>query len=104
MVTFCYRRGGDGSDGVELYMNGIQRDSFIPCIEEIKAHCQVICIDSDTDYRRLAQIRRPLYFSPLEAGNKAKLEQIFQEMTRGRPSKSHHTCSKSSKLKKRRNS
>lgn len=41
----------------ELYTNGIQRKSFIPCIELIKWRAEVINLNSSTDYRR---IRRPI--------------------------------------------
>ncbi|RKP09274.1 AFG1-like ATPase-domain-containing protein, partial [Thamnocephalis sphaerospora] len=41
-----------------LYMNGIQRASFIPCIELLKERCRAINLDSGLDYRRLVETRR----------------------------------------------
>lgn len=35
-----------------LYENGIQRKSFIPCIERIKKECGVISLSSGLDYRQ----------------------------------------------------
>jgi hypothetical protein len=32
----------------ELYKNGLQRESFIPCIELIKKQWEVKCLDSPT--------------------------------------------------------
>ena len=36
---------------IELYLNGIQRASFIPCIELIKSSLEVIHLSSPIDYR-----------------------------------------------------
>lgn len=48
----------------DLYINGIQRESFIPCIEEIKRKTNVIHLDSPTDYRRIPRPLCSVYFSP----------------------------------------
>jgi protein AFG1 len=48
----------------QLYINGVQRDSFIPCIEDIKQRNQVICLDSPTDYRKLERELAGSYFFP----------------------------------------
>lgn len=36
---------------VELYLNGIQRDSFLPCIEHIKEHMHVVNLSTGQDFR-----------------------------------------------------
>jgi protein AFG1 len=41
---------------VELYSNGIQRESFVPCIALIKRSCKTLNLNSDTDYRRLSKL------------------------------------------------
>jgi protein AFG1 len=53
----------------ELYLNGIQRASFIPCIQLIKAQCNVVYLLSDRDYRKLKMAKQtptplgsPFYF------------------------------------------
>lgn len=43
----------------ELYIDGIQRKSFIPCIELIKHKTEVVNLNSNTDYRRIS---RPISF------------------------------------------
>lgn len=48
----------------DLYINGIQRESFIPCIEEIKRKTRVIHLISPTDYRKIPRPLCSVYFSP----------------------------------------
>jgi cell division protein ZapE len=47
-----------------LYENGLQRDLFLPFIERLKQHARVHDISSATDYRRLAQHRAGLFYTP----------------------------------------
>lgn len=56
----------------ELYLNGIQRASFIPCIQLIKAECNVVYLLSDRDYRKIKMAKHtptplgsPFYFGKL---------------------------------------
>ncbi|VEU19983.1 DEKNAAC100246 [Brettanomyces naardenensis] len=48
----------------DLYINGIQRESFLPCIEEIKTRTHVVNLNSPTDYRRVPRPVCPVYYSP----------------------------------------
>jgi protein AFG1 len=49
----------------DLYKNGIQRKSFIPCIELLKTHCEVHSLDSQIDYRSdiLGNSEKHLFFT-----------------------------------------
>ena len=48
----------------QLYINGVQRDSFIPCIDLIKYRTNVIHLDSPTDYRRVPKPVSSVYYFP----------------------------------------
>lgn len=48
----------------DLYINGIQRVSFIPCIQQIKRQTRVIYLNSPTDYRKLPRPVSSVYCFP----------------------------------------
>lgn len=48
----------------ELYINGVQRKSFIPCIELIKRRTEVIFLNSPTDYRKIPRPSLSVYYYP----------------------------------------
>ncbi|RPA87547.1 hypothetical protein BJ508DRAFT_61528 [Ascobolus immersus RN42] len=50
----------------ELYKNGIQRQSFIPCIELLKSELHVVNLDSPTDYRKVPRPSSGVYHYPLD--------------------------------------
>lgn len=49
----------------ELYKNGIQRESFIPCINLLKTALGVINLNSPTDYRKIPRPPSGVYHYPL---------------------------------------
>lgn len=62
----------------DLYLNGIQRASFIPCIQYIKKQTRVIYLNSPTDYRKVPKPMTSVYYFPkpgvkyLSSSNQAK--------------------------------
>ena len=74
MVFFTSNRHPD-----DLYLNGIQRDSFLPCIDLIKDKCELINLDSGIDYRRRGRIiSSHLYLTPVNAETTARMEDAFK--------------------------
>ena len=57
-----------------LYKDGLQRARFEPAIDLIEAHCEVVHIESSTDYRLRALTASPVYRAPLDAGSDAWLD------------------------------
>lgn len=53
----------------ELYRNGIQRESFLPCIAMLKKDLVVINLDSPTDYRKIPRPPSGVYHASI--GNAA---------------------------------
>jgi protein AFG1 len=49
----------------DLYKNGIQRESFIPCINLLKNDLSVINLNSPTDYRKIPRPPAAVYHHPL---------------------------------------
>lgn len=61
----------------DLYKNGLQRQRFLPAIELIKAHTEIVCIQSAVDYRQHTLDNSRLYWYPLDEVTYANLEHHF---------------------------
>ncbi|WP_066446240.1 cell division protein ZapE [Halomonas chromatireducens] len=64
----------------ELYKDGLQRTRFLPAIDLIKRHCQVVNVDSGIDYRLRALERAEIFHAPLDDAADAELARSFREI------------------------
>lgn len=60
-----------------LYKNGLQRRKFLPAIELIYQHTQVVNVDGDRDYRLRALQSAEIYHSPLDQAATDNLHRCF---------------------------
>lgn len=67
----------------DLYMNGLQRDRFLPFIDMIKEKLDVLELSSPTDYRQARLSRMQVYHTPLGADSDHALELAFNDLTEG---------------------
>lgn len=68
----------------DLYRDGLQRARFLPAIELLERHCQVIELVSPHDYRLRSLGRAPVYLVPPGAEADARLAQSFRRLAHGR--------------------
>ncbi|SEF53586.1 cell division protein ZapE [Billgrantia desiderata] len=64
----------------ELYKDGLQRARFLPAIDLIKRHCQVVNVDSGIDYRLRALKRAEIFHAPLDEAAERELARSFREI------------------------
>ncbi|TPX66573.1 hypothetical protein SpCBS45565_g04392 [Spizellomyces sp. 'palustris'] len=64
----------------ELYKNGIQRQSFLPCISLFKERCHVHSLNSGIDYRKQERERLRVYFTPLNQKTEQTVNLIFNKL------------------------
>ena len=68
----------------ELYLNGLQRASFLPCIALIKRECDVVELLAAQDYRLRMLSAAATYRVPASAENEACLAESFRRLS-GQP-------------------
>lgn len=62
----------------DLYKNGIQRASFIPCINLLKTRLRVLNLNSTTDYRKIPRPPSGVYHHPLDKAAVSHAERWFR--------------------------
>lgn len=62
----------------ELYKNGIQRESFIPCIHLLKTVLKVLNLNSNTDYRKIPRPPSGVYHHPLDIAAARHADKWFE--------------------------
>ena len=67
----------------DLYMNGLQRDRFLPFIDLLKQKVDILELSSPTDYRQARLSRMQVYHTPLGDEADRALDLAFGELTDG---------------------
>ena len=67
----------------DLYMNGLQRDRFLPFIDLIKKRLDILELSSPTDYRQARLSRMQVYHTPLGDESDHALDLAFGDLTEG---------------------
>ncbi len=67
----------------DLYRDGLNRGLFLPFIQTLKAHCEVVGLDGPTDYRRQKLSGMPVYLAPLDADAQAAMDEAWAAATSG---------------------
>ncbi len=63
-----------------LYKDGLQRARFLPAIELLKKHTQIVNVDGGVDYRLRALEQAELYHTPLDANADLSLQKSFRSL------------------------
>ena len=67
----------------DLYRGGLQRARFLPAIDCLKRHCQVLEVAACDDYRLRELERAGLYCTPLDEAAESGLASIFERLSPG---------------------
>jgi len=71
----------------DLYLNGLQRDLFLPAIDLLERHTRVFELDGGSDYRLRALTRAGVYFDG--TSGEVRLADCFAQLTGGHVESGH---------------
>lgn len=67
-----------------LYRDGLNRSLFLPFLDLLKQHVDVVTLDSPTDYRMEKTASLPVYLFPLDGRSEAAMEATWRQVTGGK--------------------
>lgn len=67
----------------DLYLNGLNRDLFLPFIALIKEKMNVVELASPTDYRQDRLGGQQVYFTPVNAAARAAMDAVWHDLAGG---------------------
>jgi len=88
----------------KLYADGLQRQRFVPAIENIKRHCRVIELDAAEDFRLRELERHPTWYTPANEENDRLLGEEFDALSPDQPVIEGHLVVRGRELPIRRRS
>jgi cell division protein ZapE len=65
----------------DLYLHGLQRGQFLPAIELLKSHLDMVQVEGGTDYRLRVLEKEGVYHFPLDAVAEAAMEKTFESVS-----------------------
>lgn len=88
----------------KLYADGLQRQRFVPAIENIKRNCRVIELDAAEDFRLRELERHPTWYTPTGEETDRLLAEEFDALSPDQPVIEGHLVVRGRKLPIRRRS
>src|SRR5690606_15250391 len=67
----------------DLYLNGINRETFIPFIGTLKQFCEIVPMVDLQDYRMLVTTEQGVFHSPLNERTAAAINHTFNQLAAG---------------------
>jgi cell division protein ZapE len=67
----------------DLYRDGLNRSLFLPFIDTLKAHMDVLRLDARTDYRLEKLVRGKVWYVPADAAADAALDEAWSRIVMG---------------------
>ena len=64
----------------DLYADGLQRARFLPAIDLLEKHTEILCLDSPTDYRLRILQAATTWHTPVDSQSEQKLKSIFEQI------------------------
>lgn len=73
----------------DLYSGGLQRSRFLPFIDTLKQHMQIVNVSGATDYRMHKRAQSPAWLHPLNKETGAEFDALFRDAVGYDPIKTH---------------